>query len=564
MGLNMKNTKQKAAKRGRPRKTPEKKVPAKDKISQHSTRGGGASAEKKVLVKAETPEVEKVDDAITAWDCLKEPEQPEKVVTNEEQPKEAVSEEIHTETVVTTEEPEEPETETLGEVQNTEDQEETDQKLSDALESLQEEKATIDPNPETKPRTEPYSTPKGLTDGSDHIPSVTSQGFRVNFIENDSLCGAKGTPRFNGSFTIWNGKRLIAYRFYDETKNECQLGISELDQENRIISNHPLKFRAHGNTGSFMDPRLFIHEGQLWISFAEWSMNPGHQCLVRCVSLGGEYRPARDLTIRYGANYKAGFEKNWMFLSRGKELWFCYKLSEGIMVRVCPLTGKVLEEKKGKHVTWLLDHLRGGSCFIPWGEDFIGFYHSGSDHQWMLRRYGLGAVVLDGKTFALKSMSLPFIYGSRNDPFIERSRPGNVNCVFVAGAVDTGNEITVSAGVNDSSNALIRIPKDKLNEVLEPSENWHGRRGKFFSIRGCKSVPTLFGFEQVGKIVSVSGIHGQTKYLNTDDPVTIAYADTVDWINPIEPEEYSRQVETIKAKMHFPPQRIPDYLKRKR
>jgi len=387
----------------------------------------------------------------------------------------------------------------------------------------------------------------------DFIPSVTRQGYDVRFIDNESLCGSYGSPRFNGSIIRYNGRLLVAYRYYGGNINKSHLAISELDDDLAVKSNHPLNIRAHGTTKSYIDPRLFIHNDKLWITFAEFDMgNRGmYRCIVRCVQLGDGYIPENDLEIKYGDNYKA-LEKNWCFFSHDDELWFYYSILDQRCVRVCDTTGRMIEERRSGPFTWLLDHLRGGTPFAPYGDGYISFYHSGTKHPWYQRRYGVGAVVIEGKPpFGIKKLGLPFMYGSREDLFIDRDRPGNPNVVFAAGLVDCGDHFLVSVGVNDSINAVITVPKDNLEATLEPFEAFKKDRGKFFAIRNGKGVMTLWGMELVGELVKVSGMNCPTHYLNTEDPVTLEFAKNASFVSEISPEEYHKKLKSRTRKGSF-------------
>ena len=158
----------------------------------------------------------------------------------------------------------------------------------------------------------------------DHIPSVFDQGFEVERIT-DLSCGEG--PRFNASSCVLNGVRYTVYRTHlsgpEPDTMDSVIGIQskELAGEGKTTDNI-LQINPHGSSSNYIDPRIFVHEGSLYVTFSEKDFVnfPQYRVILRCIKLGKTLNQAQDYRIQYGDNY-TGHEKNWMFFSIRRQLY---------------------------------------------------------------------------------------------------------------------------------------------------------------------------------------------------------------------------------------------------
>lgn len=399
-----------------------------------------------------------------------------------------------------------------------------------------------------------------LTD-KDRIPSLRSQGFTVHKIDNDKLLGNKGTPRFNGSIVRFDGKLLMGYRYYNPLdEGKTQIAIAELDETYTPVANTHVNIIGHGSTRIFEDCRLFVHNEKLFMSFAEIDIinYPSFKVIQRLVMLGKSLSQAKDFRIKTGRNYKS-VEKNWSYFSDNGKLKCIYDIPTETVFEVDEVTGDARNVRTGAPVIWPDGHLRGGTPLIPMeGGGYIGFHHTGTEHEWLLRRYGMGAYTANGNG-QVTAISKSFIYGTKNE---EYCGSGNPHCIFPVGVVDDGDRYLVSCGVNDTFNAIVEVPKAFLTDLLKPKSYWREDHGRCWRIKGRPVVKTLFGAEHVGKLIKVSGVSGHEYIYKTCDEYAIASLEKCAAATEITLSEYSQAESQIATRNYS--NAIPEYLKKNR
>lgn len=412
------------------------------------------------------------------------------------------------------------------------------------------------PKPEPLP---PDDEPETEPSAKDHIPSVESQGFVFHKIDNSKLLGNSGTPRFNGSIVRHKGKLLLGYRYYNpQADGKTQVAIAELDDSYQPVANYHINLPPHGSTRIFEDCRLFEHNGKLYMSFVELDIfgYPNFRAIQRLVQLGKNYQQAVDFRLKVGRNYKS-VEKNWSYYSDNGRLRCVYDIPQQHFFAVDEANCAACQESKGKPIMWNMGHLRGGTPLIPHEGGFIGFHHTGTDHEWLIRRYGMGTyIVRDGQ---VTDISPSFIYGTKEE---EWCGAGNPRCVFPAGVIDDGDKFLVSCGVNDTFNAVIEIPKETAVKDLRPVSHYHTDHSRCWRIKKPRPILTLFGKEPVGMISAVSGIYGRTHIFKTEDPWAIRSLEAADNAEEISLDEYT--TEEARLATRSPSIVIPDYIRKKR
>ena len=394
---------------------------------------------------------------------------------------------------------------------------------------------------------------------NDHIPSISDQGFVAHKIDNEKLLGEPGTPRFNGSIVRFKGKLLLGYRYYNpKDEGKTQIGIAELDEDYNVVQNTHVNLTPHGSTRIFEDCRLFEHNGKLYMSFAELDIigYPSFRVIQRLVQLGTLLQQARDFRLHVGGNYKK-VEKNWSYYSDNGVLRCIYDIPTQHTFDVDEVNGVAVNEQKGKPIIWSMGHLRGGTPLLPFEDGFIGFHHTGTDHEWLMRRYGMGVFTFKNKR--LTGLSYGFLYGTQREEWCGK---GNPRCVFPSGIVDDGDKYLVSCGVNDTFNSIVEVPKTLVAKYIEPISHFEKDHGRCFRIRKRKPIMTLFGTEYVGLLVGLSGIHGCTHIFKTEDCYAIASLEKSKNVEDITLEEYERLASGLRVRNQG--YTIPDYILKKK
>jgi predicted GH43/DUF377 family glycosyl hydrolase len=275
---------------------------------------------------------------------------------------------------------------------------------------------------------------------------------------------------YNPSLLRWNDRWLMAYRWHETRSPKTTLALAELDDGFGVKRNRPIELA--GQFG-FDDPKLFIRNGEPWISYVEvkWSDSP--TCVMRygrlveqakSWSVDGQWKPD------YGKNDGLHQEKNFIFFEAGSRFCCIYQCSpEQIVLEV--EGSKVLAEYKTPFPHWRWGQPRGGTVPVPYRDKWLRFFHSSLDNEgppWR-RRYYIGACVMEPtppfQTLALSSK--PVVFGSEDDSFTLDERNGcgthKAKVVFPAGCVPTEGGWILSCGINDAQCALLKIKPEKLN-----------------------------------------------------------------------------------------------------
>jgi predicted GH43/DUF377 family glycosyl hydrolase len=273
---------------------------------------------------------------------------------------------------------------------------------------------------------------------------------------------------YNGSLIRFEGRLLLAYRYHVDNKLSTKLAVAELDDNFNVIRNSNLEIA--GNHQSSEDPRLFIYQGKLWMSYvcSTWpSQNP--VCVTKYgmlnqISNGWGIVPQTEKQPAYGKNDGTSLEKNFIFWEHFSGELYCIHRSlpeQVIMGRDCEL--------KSPAPRWAWGEIRGGCSPLPWQGKLLRFFHSSLDFEQppARRRYFMGAALMepDAPFRTLAVSKKPICVGSEIDDLTVEQRGEALSykekVIFPMGAIMLGDGFVVSAGCNDSSVLLLKIgPKD--------------------------------------------------------------------------------------------------------
>jgi hypothetical protein len=297
------------------------------------------------------------------------------------------------------------------------------------------------------------------------------------------------------------------------------------------------------------DCRLFHYKNELWISYTEldkgrWDDNRSRdicQCHAKLCFDGSRYYSEQSQRTEYGKN-KSGIEKNWTYFDYNGEMWVCYNPAKNEFIRVNPYGNDVLETRVGeKEIFYQYGHLRGGTPPV-WIEDkkrYLSFFHGSSANEWLLRRYYMGALLIDPETMKITDISeKPLVFGSAKEEFCGN---GNGMCVFPMGKIRKGDNWVVSCGINDTYNALITISNEKVMSSLVPVETFSEKKVFYFKCSG-RTAPydSIIGKTSKWRVVGTSGVRGVTAVLETEDPISIKSLNDNSSVAKITKEEYER------------------------
>lgn len=216
------------------------------------------------------------------------------------------------------------------------------------------------------------------------------------------------------------------------------------------------------------DPRLFIHQGILHLSYADG-------CSIGLCVIG----PMQEVTACSFLDkpYKRRMEKNWTFFSQGGELYTVYSVAPHVVYKVegtslIPVCREDCAAPDGWR--WGFgDNIGGGTCPVLHNGMYYSFFHSRIQYPEHMRgqihrQYHMSCYVFDPKTFHIVALSKePLMSGTYIDPEIPHGGNHNFN-VFPMSAIFLQREecFRVTAGINDYEIWHIDISQSELEENL--------------------------------------------------------------------------------------------------
>lgn len=312
------------------------------------------------------------------------------------------------------------------------------------------------------------SSPKHKIDRADP-PSIVSQTLWP--------CKILETPRdtgdfFNPGLVKVNGKDFLFVR-------QCWTPPGSQFSKNQIaifeLEDSKLKFCkmfepiSHFEGEHLEDPRIFNHEGTLWLTCCNfvWNMNNKstftHQVLFE---LDADFKCLRRYDIPYIGNGNSlatnkRNEKNWLWFTHDGKPHLIYATEPHLVVAFDNQFQNPVEYLTNLEVGWHFGEMRGGTPPVLIGDEYWSFFHSSlpaPEHN--SRRYHMGAYAFAAKApfKPTRITKEPILTGSRHDRYKQRGPL----VVFPCGSKLHQGLWTVSLGVNDMDCALIEIPHNEL------------------------------------------------------------------------------------------------------
>lgn len=266
-------------------------------------------------------------------------------------------------------------------------------------------------------------------------------------LPSDALAGQPGAYRFNGGAIRYQGKLHLAYRT-GWAGAQCHVSVLRDDwsvERSVTLTRLRHRFANYGRE----DPRLFIHNGRLHVSYVGVEHGPG---IFRTNVLYAKLRDDLVVETVYAPQvpdrHPARWEKNWAFFSSQGRLYFIYSINPHVIYRV---EGERIVERfeTPNAFPWSGGYQRGGASPV-WHEDrWWHWYHGGHDLAggWPTRRYNVGVYTFeDAPPFRITS-SLPDPVYTANPS----TRPSDQYCdvVFPCGAMFERGRWVVTNGIHD-------------------------------------------------------------------------------------------------------------------
>lgn len=274
----------------------------------------------------------------------------------------------------------------------------------------------------------------------------------------------QGAIHFNPGLAVINGKlTMFSRRFVGGVSQVMAFPLSaDMKAESR------LPITVGGFAQSIEDPRLSWFGNRLVMSACAYeSPTPGHQVvytLNEALSVLGEHH------VVYGRNgggtrMNSGWEKNWTFFEHDNLNRFVYAMSRDSGHEVVTVNHdfKAMHVDKSPGVHWEYGEVRGGTPPIRYGDEYFGFFHSSMPWHGTMR-YFMGAYAFEAKPpFKVTRQTMhPIAGGSPHDPWVGGSKP----VIFPSGAHFDGQDWLVLYGVNDAICGWMKIPNQRLQELL--------------------------------------------------------------------------------------------------
>ncbi len=258
---------------------------------------------------------------------------------------------------------------------------------------------------------------------------------------------------YNCSLLRWRDQTLLASRF--DRNGKAGVYLSELDADLQPIWTYELEMHSKGKRITAEDPRLFVHQDKLHVSFSTYN---GKAADMAVAELTHDLQVERVWLPQY--TERNSWEKSWLFFNHGDLLYSLYSVNPHVvLVHAGDHAAKI--HQVSHKFRWPV-HMRGGSIALHNGE-YYHFFHTTkkSGNHWL---YTMGLYVFSATPpfQPLRAIREP-VYTPN-----ERERPIGFpkSVIFPCGAVLQDGQWLVSAGVHDAECRIIAFDAVEIEKVL--------------------------------------------------------------------------------------------------
>lgn len=303
----------------------------------------------------------------------------------------------------------------------------------------------------------------------------------MEIIDQDIKKFPSGTSWFNSSIIRWSNELIMAYRYADNNRYLTNIHIAKLDGNYQVASDTLVNIHFPEQR-FFEDPRLFIHNGKLWLSYILARMTPSrHIACQRICELDENFQPVKHIHPQFGNNINEAVtrngnwqgEKNWTFYSFNKSLYAIYCFLPTVVLKVeNDGTCKIVKDIMPKFI-WNYGRISGSTQHLEMNGMMYGAFHSFTWNK--IRNYHMGFYEYDPREMMITKISrTPFLSAFPNP--MEDLRPPKMgwrpNCIFPCGIEIDKNNILISYGWQDCRSKILKLSIDEMVNSLGDIEEY--------------------------------------------------------------------------------------------
>ena len=275
----------------------------------------------------------------------------------------------------------------------------------------------------------------------------------------------KESFNFNPCLFKYGQKKYISTRFCEQQKDGVyreSVKLFDYDSMKEINFNVEREYKEE----NIQDARFLQYGDNLLMSCVSidcYNVN-NYYYHYKFILFDRDFKQKRVIHPSYGKNapvpiMNSGSEKNWILFESDNKLYFIYSLSPHVVVET-NLNGEILNEYIGHNDSFDLWHYgapRLSTNPIRIKDYYFSFFHSHIVFE-NQRIYFCGWYKFKAKPpFNIVEISEePLIWPSKSRNHIIKNKSKYYPlCVFPMGCILSGNELLVSAGINDNESAIL-------------------------------------------------------------------------------------------------------------
>lgn len=273
---------------------------------------------------------------------------------------------------------------------------------------------------------------------------------------------------YNAGLLRFRGRLLLSYRWHSRGDWRTELGIAELSGALSLNSCKPVFPPKDLQDNSIEDARLFLYQGNLWISctISQWPVAE-HKSIVifgKLLEAETHWRLDNFFVPAFGRNDFSAIEKNFIPWAYGEKLYCLYMTNSEEQIWLELDGARVEEVHKSKALRWPYAPIHGGAICEGRDGNLLHFFNSHLSHgDRSLDRYLVGVAELSGHPpFEMLRISQQPILAGEEGCNLTRCKHYKNGVVFVCGAIKEKDGYLVSFGHNDSSCRIARLRPEDL------------------------------------------------------------------------------------------------------
>lgn len=268
---------------------------------------------------------------------------------------------------------------------------------------------------------------------------------------------------FNPSICRYEGQWLLAYRV---GWGGGSIRLAVLNEQFEVVKSTPLTLAHERCSYAQEDPRLFVLDGSLCMSFAGvWFDGPTQRIDVLLMVFNDDLS-AGEIHYPHYQN-RTVVEKNWVFFEHERELFCSYQSHPRHEVLKVQISAS-LAYSTPTSIPWFGGFVRGGSSPIQHRGSYYHFFHgyrrAGSTHV-----YSVGVLRFENRPpFRVTHLSPIPVYSADQKQSPGGEHLSNKAIVYPCGAAFCDRKWVVSYGHHDSFCEIAFFGEDEIEGALLP------------------------------------------------------------------------------------------------